>query len=89
MRTEPVEIFSDATNAAIMRHPDRRFPGILVQGDTLYSMFRRADAACRGADRSSEAYADLNELRNYLWELLTHYNSVLREHDLPPLFSEP
>jgi hypothetical protein len=88
MRTEPIEVFSDATNAAIMRHPGRRFPGVLVQGDTLYSMCRRADEACRGADRSSEAYEELNDLRNHLWELLTHYKSVLREHDLPLPFPE-
>jgi len=88
MRTEPVDIFSDATNAPVMRHPGRRFPGVLVQGDTLYSMCRRADEACRGGDRSSKAYAELNDLRNHLWELLTHYKSVLQEHDVSLPFSE-
>jgi Family of unknown function (DUF6959) len=31
MHVEPVEIYSDQTNAAIMRHPGRRFPGVLIQ----------------------------------------------------------
>ena len=36
MRKATVEIFSDATNATVIRHPERRSPGVLVQGDTLY-----------------------------------------------------
>ncbi|WP_425506589.1 DUF6959 family protein [Sphingomonas kyeonggiensis] len=40
MRTELIEIYSDATNAAVMRHPGRQFPGMLIQGDTLYSLSR-------------------------------------------------
>jgi hypothetical protein len=47
MRVEPVEIYSDQTNAAVMRHPDRHFPGVLVQGDTLWTMCGRADEACK------------------------------------------
>ncbi len=46
MHTESVEIYSDATNSAVMRHPGRRFPGVLVQGDTLHSMCVAADEAC-------------------------------------------
>lgn len=83
MRTEPVDIFSDATNAAVMRHPGRRFPGILIQGDTLYTMCDRADAACRELVQGSDAYGELNNLRNQLWKLLNHYKSVLDEHNLP------
>lgn len=33
MREDKVEILSDTTNAAIMRHLGRRFPGVLIQGD--------------------------------------------------------
>jgi len=88
MRTEAVEIFSDATNAAVMRHPGRQFPGVLIQGDTLHSMCRRADVVCRGAVKGSEAYDELNDLRNHLWELLTHYKAVLQVHDIPLPFYE-
>lgn len=45
MRSEDVEIFSDMTNAAVMRHPGRKFPGVLIQGDTLYTLCREADEA--------------------------------------------
>jgi hypothetical protein len=88
MRVEPVEIYSDQTNSAVMRHPGRRFPGVLVQGDTLYTLCHRVDAACQGADREQPGYDELNELRNGLWDLLSHYKMVLGEHGLPLPFSE-
>jgi len=88
MRTEPIEIYSDATNAAIMRHPDRRFPGVLVQGDTLYSMCHLADEACRSVERNAKGYEELNALRNSLWAFMTSYKTTLLEHNIPMPFSE-
>jgi len=90
VRIEQVEIFADTSNAAVMRHPSRQFPGVLVQGDTLYSMCQAADFICARArpQLDEEVSQELNELRNQLWSLLTHYKSVLAEHDLPVPFSE-
>src|SRR5262249_12548796 len=90
MRVEQVEIYSDVSNAAVMRHPGRRFPGVLVQGDTLYTLCYRADVACRGAKSrlDSESYEELNELRNHLWSLLSHYKVILGEHEIPLPFVE-
>ena len=90
MRIATVEILSDQTNAAVMRHPERRFPGILLQGDSLHALCRQADAACSGAkpSLSPETFDELNELRNRLWSYLNHYKAVLGEHQLPLPFSE-
>jgi hypothetical protein len=88
MRIEPVEIYSDTTNAAIMRHPARRFPGVLIQGDTLYSLCSRADAVCSSIDRGSPAFSEANDIRSALWSLLNHYKSALEEHKLSLPFSE-
>jgi hypothetical protein len=87
MRVEEIEVYSDATNAAVMRHPGRRFPGVLVQGDTLHSLCYRADVACKALDRGSDAYLEANDLRNALWAFLNHYKAVLGEHDIPLPFS--
>jgi len=91
MHTATVEIYSDTSNAAVLRHPDRRFPGVLIQGDTLHSLCLAADAACQNAKThfSQDAYGDLNDLRNHLRTLLVHYKSVLGEHKIPLPFSEP
>jgi len=88
MHVENVEIFSDATNKAIMRHPDRHFPDVLIQGDTLHSLCQKADAACQKVGRGSSGYGELNQLRNSLWAYLTHYKFVLAEHDIQLPFSE-
>jgi hypothetical protein len=90
MRVEPVEIYSDETNGAVIRHPGRRFPGFLMQGDELYSLCWRADQVCLKARPAlaQEAYQQLNEIRNALWASLTHYKSVLVDHNLPLPFSE-
>jgi hypothetical protein len=35
MHVEKVEIYSDKTNSAVLRHPARKFPGVLIQGATF------------------------------------------------------
>ena len=89
MNIASVEIYSDRTNAAVIRHPGRGFPGVLIQGDTLYSLCIAADASCTALRQAAtdEAYDELNELRNSLWGLLNHYKAVLAEHGLPLPFS--
>ena len=90
MRKEEVEIYSDFPNAAVLRHPGRRFPGVLLQGDTLYTFCVELDAACTASKGciDDESYASLNDLRNRIWSLLSGYKQVLAEHDLPLPFSE-
>ncbi len=92
MYTQPVEIHSDATNFAVMRHPDRRFPGSLVQGDTLHTLWRAADAACRclsgEAPDVEGALVDIVWLRDALRDRVNHYKEVLAEHSLPLPFKE-
>jgi len=88
MRIEPVEIYSDQTNAAVLRHPERQFPGVLLQGDTLHALCWRLDESIRHLNQDSPAYTHLNHVRNALWSLKNEYKSVLVEHDLPMPFSE-
>lgn len=84
MRTESVEIYSDETNRAVMRHPGRRFPGLLVQGDTLFTLCNMADEACARGGSNKE----MDCLRDALRDLLLHYKIVLGEHDMRLPFDE-
>ena len=90
MRQDTLEIYSDATNAAVVRHPGRRFPGVLVQGDTLHTLYVAADNSCKaGQGRLSEdAYLELCELRDHLRDLLDHYKQVLSDHQIGLPFVE-
>lgn len=90
MHVANVEVYSDATNNAVLRHPERRFPGVLIQGDSLYGMCKTLDRVCDAArdalDR--ESYLELNDFRNNLWARLIHYKDVLRQHEIPLPFDE-
>ena len=89
MHKETVEIYSDATNQAVMRHPARKFPGVLIQGDSLHALCVKADTVCsEGRDAlSPDGYSEMNSIRNALWEMLNHYAAVLGEHDIPVPYS--
>ncbi|MGL5839783.1 MAG: DUF6959 family protein [Sphingorhabdus sp.] len=82
MRTEAVEIYSDATNAAVMRHPGRKFPGMLIQGDTLHSLSRMASDALASAVPESDQWYCLKDLADALQIRVDHYAEVMREHAL-------
>jgi hypothetical protein len=88
MRRENVEILSDQTNAAVMRHPGRAFPGVLVQGDSLHVLCQQADLACTEVGRGKPGFNELNDLRNTLWSYLNHYKATLLEHGVALPFSE-
>lgn len=84
MRTETVEIYSDPPNGPVMRHPGRKFPGVLIQGDKMHVWCSALDSICKNARGKvdEDTYTELNELRNRMWSSLTHYKQVLGEHGL-------
>jgi len=87
MRTESVIVYSDQSNAPVLQHPGRKFPGLLVQGDTLYAMCVQADEACAEASQGG-TFEELEDLRSRLWDLLDHYKSVLGTHGIPLPFTD-
>ena len=85
METKPVEIYSDASNHAVMRHPGREFPGSLVQGDTLHNLVSTARLVLDRAmlTKDSELIDSARELKEDLESRLVHYETVLASHRLP------
>ena len=90
MRKEVVEIISDATNAAIMRHPNRKFPGILMQGDALDSVVRSLETAFDNVanNRTDDGLQTLNQSLTQFRDLRQHYKMTLLAHDMPLPFSD-
>jgi len=37
-----LEVFSQAVNCGIVKMPGRRFPGVVMQGDSLYALYINA-----------------------------------------------
>lgn len=86
-----VELFSPPGSNAIVRMLGRRFPGVLIQGDSLsnlrHELARIAEACTRG---------DLDEAREWSESVLDHldvllegYSSALRAHQIPLPFPQP
>ena len=90
MKIEKVEIYSDQSNLAVMKHPGRSFPGSLIQGDSLYNLCKMADEVCSEIKNKNleNAFDEANELKNLLWERLNQYKTVLGEHEISLPFYE-
>ncbi|MEV0554070.1 hypothetical protein AB0I27_11495 [Streptomyces sp. NPDC050597] len=78
------ELFTDGGNDAVIRLPGRRFPGVLVQGDSLHIL--RSDVAelaeaCERGDLA-EAGESAGLLLEHLDALLIRYSTALEEHQI-------
>jgi hypothetical protein len=89
MKVESVEIYSDASNMAVMKHPGRAFPGVLVQGDTLHSMVASLRYVIGNGDcLPEEAAGRLREVVEGMEDMLRHYRSVLIANQIPLPFRD-
>ena len=86
MRTELVEIWSDAANSAVMRHPARETPGVLVQGDSLAKLCASADQLIGSSwgVLSEDDFDTLSGLRDQLRGYLNQYKAALAAHGGSP-----
>ena len=83
-----VELFSNASNMVIVRTPGRRFPGIVIQGDSLHNLYGYARSvvdALRSAPRGgaanlTDAPDDAEALLEGLQERIDHYEACLEAH---------
>ncbi len=81
------EVFSHAVNAAVVRMPTRRFPGVVIQGDSLHNLYNLADTIVQLASphNNEDLSGEAEGLRELLAGYVTLYEAVLKEHglDLP------
>ena len=84
MKIEQIEIYSDASNLAVMRHPGRKFPGSLIQGDSLSVLVKEArelhEALKLSGDNDLVALAEMH--REKLEDRLAVYEKALLEHGI-------
>ena len=79
-----IEVLSDTVNSAVVRMPGRKFPGVVIQGDSLHYMSMLAKEIEQMSMRLNceeliDLTADLNKL---LADKLAGYEKTLRSHDL-------
>lgn len=93
MKLVEVEVFSEAPNHAVIRAPGRRFPGAVIQGDSLSIL-------CTEAKEISEQIRSLQindeellylvqDHQDRLLGRLLHYQQVLLEHGISLPYGAP
>ena len=68
----------------MVRMPGRRFPGCVIQGDTLSGLVHLAELVLRKASRvdDEELHQAAQELYGELRSRLDHYERVLKSHGI-------
>lgn len=86
-----MEVYSEATNNAVVRAPGRRFPGVLIQGDSLSIMVQAVADLRTAIERGAleEAKEEADNLHEALRQRLLHYEQVLGAHGLPLPYAVP
>jgi len=76
MKEIKVVLYGEPTNNAVLRLPDRRYPGVLIQGDTLKNLVDTSQEVAKlargksGGELADEAEGLANLLREiYEWYL--------------------
>jgi hypothetical protein len=91
METLPLEVYSDATNSAVIKPPGRENPGVVIQGDTLFNLCDVAkQIAIRVRDQKTDHEDFPYDVERVLHELLghlLHYQKVLQKHNHPLPYS--
>ena len=93
MKLIELEVFSEASNHAVVRPSGRRFPGSVVQGDSLSIL-------CSEAKKIAERVRSLNlsdeellylvqDHQEKLLDRLLHYQRVLAEHGISLPYGVP
>lgn len=90
MKTEVVEILSDASNNAVIRHPNRSFPGSLIQGDSLHALISNVNEAKRELESGNlEEVSDILEsILDDLRERMDIYKAALKENNIGLPFND-
>jgi len=86
MEVEPLEVYASDSNYAIVKPCGRRFPGSVIQGDTLRQLCRLALSVGKTIQdhtpQDEEFRGDLELLVNALVGRLLHYQDVLKAHGI-------
>lgn len=84
MRKTELEIYCEDTNRGIVRMPNRKFPGCVIQGDNLSVLYLLSKKICTHAAKSDDV--ELRTESKLLFEtldgIIRHYESVLDEHGM-------
>lgn len=73
------KILSQASNSGVVQMPGRKFPGIVIQGDSLFNLFKQVHYCLQQAkqNQDEEAYYEILMLAETLQGQLLNYEMTL------------
>jgi hypothetical protein len=82
----PLEVYATDSNYAVVKPPNRNYPGSVIQGDSLGILCRTAQRIAEQIKRASlhdeELLGDVEDLANTLIGRILHYQRVLDDHGI-------
>ncbi|WP_019881420.1 MULTISPECIES: hypothetical protein [unclassified Methylophilus] len=82
--SEDVKLLSEPTNFAVVQLRDRKYPGVVFQGDSLSSMLQRVERMNKllHEEDVSELRAEIEEMQEHLFEILVHYEAICKSNNI-------
>ena len=84
-----LEVYSQSIDRGIVRMQSQSFPGLVLQGETLSSLFRLAKSTHERAQNTAdmELIDTSRELLETIQKLVSHYEATLGRHNIPLPYS--
>lgn len=78
------ELLSPPVNFAVVQLPERKYPGVVVQGDTLHSLKQQVEQMGRllGTMNLEELAGEIEYMEARLSEALGHFERVCAERGI-------
>lgn len=82
--TDSAKLLSAPVNFAVVQLPERQYPGVVVQGDTLEGLVGQLARmkTLLGAGDVDELAAEIDEMEDRLSAALSFYKSVCEKHSI-------
>lgn len=82
--TLQAELLSPPHNYAVVQLPQRNYPGVVMQGDSLHILKQQAERMARllGAMELEELAGEIEYLTEQLTEVQAHYERVCAERNI-------
>jgi hypothetical protein len=93
VEVKPLEVYAEFSNFGVVRMPGRNYPGCVIQGDSLWTLWRTARQIANAVGNNFTDDEDLleavEELHNALLDRLLHYQEVIRGEGFDLLYVRP
>lgn len=79
-----VDLLSPPVNFAVVQLPERMYPGVVVQGDTLYTLQQQAEKMGRllNAGELGDLAGEIQDLQEQLSDAQTYFERICAERGI-------